>query len=287
MANKPLVSVLMTSFNRKQYIGEAIESVLSSTYTNFELIIVDDCSKDSTVDIARRYEKKDNRIKVYVNKDNLGDYPNRNKATSYATGDYIMFVDSDDRIHNTGLEVCINGMLSYPSATFGMYTSLNIKDCLYLSAKESIEKHFLNSPFLTIGPGGTIINRAFFESIHGYPEKYGPANDMYFNLKAAKEAGVLLLPYSFFLYRIHEGQEINNNYSYLYNNYCYLRDALTELNLPLEKGTIKRLEKKNKRRFIINLFKYFLKTKSIRKVKKALRLADFSFADTIEGIFHK
>ena len=59
----PLVSVLMTAYNREKYIAEAIESVLASTYKNFELIIVDDCSKDKTVEIARRYAKKDQRIK--------------------------------------------------------------------------------------------------------------------------------------------------------------------------------------------------------------------------------
>ena len=87
---QPLVSVLMTSYNRENYIAEAIESVLASTYKNFELIIVDDRSKDRTVEIARSYESKDDRVKVYINEKNLGDYPNRNKAASYAKGFYIM-----------------------------------------------------------------------------------------------------------------------------------------------------------------------------------------------------
>ena len=80
----PLVSLLMTAFNREKYIAEAIESVLASTYTNFELIVVDDCSKDATVEIARKYEKQDERIKVYINEINLGQFPNRNKAAEYA-----------------------------------------------------------------------------------------------------------------------------------------------------------------------------------------------------------
>jgi glycosyltransferase involved in cell wall biosynthesis len=73
--NELLISVLMTAFNREKYIGYAIESVLASTYEDFELIIVDDCSTDSTVQIARRYELKDSRIKVFENTVNLGDYP--------------------------------------------------------------------------------------------------------------------------------------------------------------------------------------------------------------------
>ena len=80
--NYPLVSVLITSYNREKYIGDAIQSVLDSTYKNFELIIVDDMSTDNSVGIAKSFEKKDNRIKVYINEANLGDYPNRNKAAS-------------------------------------------------------------------------------------------------------------------------------------------------------------------------------------------------------------
>jgi glycosyltransferase involved in cell wall biosynthesis len=83
----PLVSVLMTAYNRENYIVEAIESVLSSTYTNFELIVVDDGSTDNTVNIARGYAHKDDRIKVYVNTKNLGDYANRNNAAKKAKGE--------------------------------------------------------------------------------------------------------------------------------------------------------------------------------------------------------
>jgi glycosyltransferase involved in cell wall biosynthesis len=69
----PLVSVLMTSYNREKYIGEAIESVLESTYNNFELIIVDDCSTDNTVKIAKSFAEKDARVKVFCNDKNPGD----------------------------------------------------------------------------------------------------------------------------------------------------------------------------------------------------------------------
>ena len=76
------LSLLMTSYKRKIFIAEAIESVLVSTYTNFELIIVDG-SNDWTVEIARLYAAKDSRIKLYVNEKNLGDYPNRNQAFNF------------------------------------------------------------------------------------------------------------------------------------------------------------------------------------------------------------
>ena|SRR5674476_1029541 len=88
----PAVSVLMTAYNREKYIAEAIESVLAQTFTDFELVVVDDGSKDHTVDIARRYSK-DPRVSVHINEKNLGDYPNRNRAASLARGRYLKYLD--------------------------------------------------------------------------------------------------------------------------------------------------------------------------------------------------
>ena len=80
----PKISILTTVYNRDKYLAACIDSVLASSYQDWELIIVDDVSTDTSVAIAQRYEQKDARIKVYVNQTNLGDYPNRNKAASYA-----------------------------------------------------------------------------------------------------------------------------------------------------------------------------------------------------------
>ncbi len=286
MFDQPLVSVLMTSYNREKYIAEAIESVLASTYENFELIIVDDCSIDNTVNIAKSFGLKDKRIKLYVNEQNLGDYPNRNQATSYARGEFLMFVDSDDKLLERGIEDCVKTMNSFPQSSFGIYY-LNSKESPFLlESKEAIRIHFFEKRFLTIGPGGTIIKRSFFERIKRYPTKYGPANDMYFNLKAVCATPVVLLPFDFFFYRMHDGQELNNKYSYLINSYQYLNDALQKLPLPLTDKQNKWLVKKNKRRFVINIFNYFFKTFNLRKTKNALLKTNFSIKDSMEGLFH-
>src|SRR5688572_8660952 len=118
--NQPLVSVLMTAYNRENYITEAIESVLSSYYSNFELIISDDCSTDRTVEIAKRYAAKNSKIKVYQNEKNVGDYNNRNKAASYAEGKYLKYLDSDDIMYPHCLSVMITSMEQFPAAGFGL-----------------------------------------------------------------------------------------------------------------------------------------------------------------------
>ena len=290
MAN-PLVSVLMTAFNRENFIGEAIESVLASTYSNFELIIVDDCSRDSTVSIAQSYADKDQRISVHINEKNLGDYPNRNKAASYANGFYIMHLDSDDTIYNDGIEKCVNWISTFPNANFAMVNFFNgEKNPFVIKSIDAIRTHFLKQPFLGVGPGGTIIKRSFFESIDGFPERFGPSNDMFFNLKAVAQTDVVLLPEEFHFYRKHEGQEINtynsNQNRYIYSNYLYYKAALTELNVPLTKKETEMLLNKNRRRFLVNIFRFYQKTRDLKAVWKNIKISKFGFTDFIKGIIH-
>lgn len=280
-----LVSVLMTSYNREQYIAEAIESVLASTHTKVELIVVDDGSSDRTVEIAKQFASQDKRVMVYQNSNNLGDYANRNKAASYATGEWIMSVDSDDKINPDGIEKVLNCMALYPKAEFGMSYFRDNK-MVEFDKVTAIRKHLLQAPFLAVGPGGTIIKRKFFEKINGYSPKYGPAGDLYFNLKAASQTNILMLPFEFHFYRRHEGQEINNSFSYLYNNYNYLKDALNELELFLSPKEKKWLHNKNNRRFLVNLIKYFFKTRNIGRVKELLQKTGFRFKDAFNATFH-
>ena len=274
----------MTAYNREQFIAEAIESVLNNSYRNIELIVVDDGSTDKTIEIAKGYEQSDSRVKVYINQKNLGDYPNRNKAATYATGDFMMYVDSDDKLNADTINKIFSSVSDITTLNFAMYWS-HSNETFSLNSNEALTKHFFEKQFLYMGPGGTFIRRSFFNSIGSYPEKYGPANDMYFNLKACCFSSIHLFPFEFIYYRIHAGQEINNTYSYLYNNYKYMRDALNELPIPFEKGKIKWFIKKNKRRFVVNLFLYFMKTFNFQKTVQAWKKADFNLKFLLEGVF--
>ena len=274
----------MTAYNREQFIAEAIESVLNNSYRNIELIVVDDGSTDNTIEIANGYEQSDSRVKVYINQKNLGDYPNRNKAATYATGDFMMYVDSDDKLNADTINKIFSSVSDITTLNFAMYWS-HSNETFSLNSNEALTKHFFEKQFLYMGPGGTFIRRSFFNSIGSYPEKYGPANDMYFNLKACCFSSIHLFPFEFIYYRIHAGQEINNTYSYLYNNYKYMRDALNELPIPFEKGKIKWFIKKNKRRFVVNLFLYFMKTFNFQKTVQAWKKADFNLKFLLEGVF--
>ncbi len=282
---EPLVSVIMTAFNRELYIAEAIESVLNSEYKNFELLIFDDSSSDATVDIVKKY-LGDSRLQLHINPVNLGDYPNRNFAASHARGKYMMFCDSDDQIFDDTLGYCITAMENSGNAKLAMYYAGVADKPFILSSLEAIRKHFFETPVLTMGPGGTIIDRTFFNSIGGYPEKYGPANDMYFNLKASSETSILFLPKLFLHYRQHDGQQKNNLYAYKHYNYRYQADALQEIDMGLNEKEISYLKKKNDRRFVTNLFNELIKRKSIYPVKDLWTKAGFNIQHLVSGILH-
>jgi hypothetical protein len=87
-------------------------------------------------------------------------------------------------------------------------------------------------------------------------------------------------------YRRHEGQQINNKYDYLYNNYKYMRDALGILPLPFNNQQIEWLVKKNKRRFTVNIVKYLISSRSIYKTVYAIKSAKFTIKDAFIGVFH-
>lgn len=103
-----LVSIIMPSYNTGEYIFDSINSVINQTYTNWELIIVDDCSNDNTDEIIKRFN--DSRIKYLKNKENCGAAVSRNRALRKAKGKWIAFLDSDDLWLPIKLEKQINFM---------------------------------------------------------------------------------------------------------------------------------------------------------------------------------
>ena len=95
-SNTPKVSVLIATFNREHFIVETIESVKKQTFTDWEMIIVDDASTDNTERVVKDFIGGDSRIKYFKNKINLGISKSRNRGLSFATGTYVAPLDSDD-----------------------------------------------------------------------------------------------------------------------------------------------------------------------------------------------
>ncbi len=96
MQDYGLVSIITPSWNCAQFIRDTIHSIQSQTYENWEMIIIDDCSKDNTETVVKPYVAKDSRIHFYMNEVNSGAAVSRNRALREARGRWIAFLDSDD-----------------------------------------------------------------------------------------------------------------------------------------------------------------------------------------------
>lgn len=105
---QPTVSIIIPVYNIENYIANCLESVLNQSYSQLEIICVDDGSNDSSAQIIRSFAKKDSRV-IYVRQDNAGVSAARNKGLDTATGDYVFFLDGDDYLHRQAVEILVDG----------------------------------------------------------------------------------------------------------------------------------------------------------------------------------
>ncbi|MCB7481881.1 glycosyltransferase family 2 protein [Christiangramia sediminis] len=128
MSNKGIVSVIMPAYNSEAFITESIQSVIAQTYSQWELLIVDDASSDSTKKIIEKFSSKDDRIRLLVNSTNSGTHNSRNKGIKAASGQFIAFLDADDQWEPKKLKKQLK-VLSKPNvaACFSSYELINEK----------------------------------------------------------------------------------------------------------------------------------------------------------------
>lgn len=137
----PAVSVIVPVYKVEQYLAECIDSILAQTFTDFELILIDDGSPDNCGEICEEYKKKDNRI-IVIHKENGGLSDARNKGIDIAKGEYLTFVDSDDLIHVDYLNTLFSLVKEY-DADISMCSMEEFPDgskCT-LDTKNTIEDH--------------------------------------------------------------------------------------------------------------------------------------------------
>lgn len=116
-----LVSIVMPMFNAVAHIGEAIESVVNQTYPDWELLVIDDCSTDLSVELVKAWSKSDPRIRLITSPKNSGPAVARNLGIDSACGDYLAFLDSDDYWHASKLTQQIKFMSAGKTVTYTSY----------------------------------------------------------------------------------------------------------------------------------------------------------------------
>ena len=122
----PLVSVVMPVFNQELFVAEALDSIIAQSYPAYEVVIVDDGSKDMSLSICQEYQKKDSRFRVFSQR-NKGPAAARNEAILQARGDYICLLDSDDRMDPKRIEHQLRPFLQDPTIDV-VYTSVLLID---------------------------------------------------------------------------------------------------------------------------------------------------------------
>jgi len=156
---KPLVSVVMAAYNAAEYIAESILSVQNQTIPDWELIVIDDCSADTTVQIVAGLAQEDSRIRLYQSERNMGVAKSRNQGLERCRGAYIAFLDSDDIWHPEKLEMQIS-CFQQTGADL-VYTS-------YVTVGENLRKIFEVPPSATF-------NRLLKENVIGCSSVMLPA----------------------------------------------------------------------------------------------------------------
>jgi glycosyltransferase EpsE len=170
MENKPLVSVLMAVYNCVDTLEEAVDCIINQTYTNWELIMFDDCSTDNTYKKALELSKKDNRIKVYRNDKNLTLAPTLNKCLDKAKGVYTARMDGDDvcDLNRFEKEVeFLNNHFEYAvvSSFMNLYDDNGIYGVVKYNEKPQKEDFAYSSP---ICHAGCMMRKEVLDKLEGY-----------------------------------------------------------------------------------------------------------------------
>lgn len=126
----PLVSVIVPNYNYARYLAKRLDSVLGQSYRNLEVILLDDCSSDNSIEIMQRYAQHDTRARVpIINKQNSGSpYAQWQRGIQQARGKYIWIAESDDEAKCTLLERCISELESHPNAVLAKVASTLIDE---------------------------------------------------------------------------------------------------------------------------------------------------------------
>jgi glycosyltransferase involved in cell wall biosynthesis len=212
---EPFISVCMPSYNQEKFIGESIESVLKQTYSNFELIIIDNISEDNSPEIIKSYGEKDSRIRFYENDRHLSCYNNCNKAISLAKGEFIAFLHSDDLYNKHFLEEIVKAYNQNPdkkvflSAIYKMDQLLNslIPSFPFKSSGVKSQKEVLMGLAYenNIGNGiSVVIHKECLNKVGIFDNEYNYCSDYDLFMRLANDYEFVYINKALTYYRMHE-----------------------------------------------------------------------------------
>lgn len=228
MNDNPMFSVLIANFKNGQFLNEAIESVKNQTYTNFEIVIVDDASTDNSHELYKQYAD-DNCIKVFYNEINQGCGYTKRKCVELASGELCGFLDPDDALINNALELMVNIHASYPEVSLILSRFyfcdewLNIEsesrllniptENSYLTTRDYQPEHFVS------------FKKKYYDITDGLSSKYKLGIDQDLIFKLEEVGNIYVLNEFTYKYRIHKKSISSDDRRALYWNLIVRHEA--------------------------------------------------------------
>ncbi len=244
MNSLPLFSVLIANYNNGKYLSEAIESVRKQTYTNWEIIIVDDFSTDNSKDIYQLYAE-DNRIKIFYSKENNGCGYTKRRCVELALGDLCGFLDPDDALLPDALSSMVEAHQKEQEASLVYSTYIYCDEFLNEIRINKNPREIPNdTDYLHFNKGSVhafaSFKRALYLKTSGIGSNFKRAidQDLYYKLEEA--GNLFFLDRPLYLYRFHEGGiSVNNNvYKALFWHIKAIEDACIRRGIQNEAETI-------------------------------------------------
>jgi glycosyltransferase EpsH len=250
----PKISVVVPVYNVEQYVSQCLDSIINQTYSNIEVIVVNDGSTDNSLSILKSYANKDNRIKI-INKKNGGQSSARNEGIKYASGEYLTFIDSDDWIDAD----CLHNILKIikgdiPDVILWSYTKdyeTKSIDAKVFNAFKAYDKGNIDELYCRlIGPRGnelshpekldcisTICMKLFkTKIIVGMNIKFtdlnilGSAEDLLFNVEYFRYVNsAVVVPESYYHYRRNSGSYTHRYKSKLIGQWTELQNRIWDI----------------------------------------------------------
>lgn len=245
------VSIIVPIYNRESTLEECVNSIISQDFVDFELLLVDDGSTDNSLDICKRYEKKDKRIKVY-SKDNGGPASARNYGIRKATGKFLAFVDSDDYIPKEYITYMISSINEYGNTVqpVSYIQQFNENELIKLPIKQKEVKQIAGNEFLKLYNDNLLnstVNKLYDNEVVQknnilFHEDLWLGEDLLFNIDYLRRGDIsrfVILNHNIYYYRKGDWNSLSSRYhKEFYECHVRLYEALLELaeqkNVPEE-----------------------------------------------------
>lgn len=281
---QPLFTIVTITYNSSQWVREAIESVLASSYTEFEYIIADDHSPDDTWSIVEQYS--DERIRSWRNVQNIGEYANRNATLQEAKGKYILFVDGDDVLYRHTLRTLKEYIDHFPAAV--SIWGCSIRDLSVFPLPQLLPPaeilsliYFSTVPVAHIGLAETLFKTEALRSIGGFPNDL-VSGDTYVKKRLAVEGDILLVPMGFVYWRQTTGQasaSLQKDHKGMINNIRIDRKIIAEIRKKKIPVDVEQMEANTRIRDIKIYFKNILLKGKLGVAYKLFRNPGFAITD--------